>query len=203
MAIRLPTLAEPGASFIYGPSHLQIFSELLRRKLGGRSTIAYFEGHVSSRLGLRRLNYKKDARGNPLPATGFELTAREWARLGQLVLGRGNYHGRQIVPADLLREAFIGSQANLSYGLTFWLNQGTPNGREVDVERMLDLPWQTAQWTDICICKDAPADMLVALGSGYQRLFIIPSMNALIVRQGWGAKFSDANFLRLVLGQSR
>jgi CubicO group peptidase (beta-lactamase class C family) len=203
MAVRLPAVAEPGSAFIYGPSHLQIFSELLRRKLEGRATISYIEGHVLSRLGLGRLNYKKDARGNPLPATGFELTAREWARLGELVLGHGNYHGRQIVPADLLREAFIGSPANLSYGLTFWLNQGAPNGREVDMERMLDLPWQTAQWTDICICKDAPADMLVALGSGYQRLFIIPSMNALIVRQGWGAKFSDANFLRLVLGQSR
>jgi CubicO group peptidase (beta-lactamase class C family) len=203
MAIRLPIVAEPGSAFIYGPSHLQIFSELLRRKLKARAIISYIEGRVLSRLGFGRLNYKKDARGNPLPATGFELTAREWARLGELVLRRGNYHGRQIVPANLLREAFTGSQANPSYGLTFWLNQGTPNEHEVDIERMLDLPWQTAQWTDVCICKDAPADMLVALGSGYQRLFIIPSMNALIVRQGWGAKFSDANFLRLVLGQSR
>ena len=201
MAIRLPTVAEPGSAFIYGPSHLQIFSELLRRKLKGRATISYIEGHVLSRLGLGHLNYKKDARGNPLPATGFELTAREWARLGELVLGRGNYHARQIVPADLLREAFAGSQANPSYGLTFWLNQGASNGREVDMERMLDLPWQTAQWTDVCICKDAPADMVVALGSGYQRLFIIPSMEAMIVRLGSNAKFSDAHFLRLALGR--
>jgi len=201
MAIRLPTLAEPGASFIYGPSHLQIFSELLRRKLGGRSTIAYFEEHVSDRLGLRRLNYKKDARGNPLPATGFELTAREWARLGELVLGNGKYRWRQIVPAALLREAFIGSQANPSYGLTFWLNQQAPRGPEEDLERMLDLPWQAAQWTDACICKDAPADMVVALGSGYQRLFVIPSLKAIIVRQGSGAKFFDAHFSRLVLGR--
>ena len=202
MAIQLPTLAEPGAAFIYGPSHIQVFSELLRRKLKGRSAIAYFEGHVSNGLGLRRLNYKKDARGNPLPATGFELTAREWARFGELVLGRGNYHGRQIVPADLLREAFAGSQSNPSYGLTFWLNQGAPTGREIDMERMLDLPWQNVQWTDVCICKDAPADMVVALGSGYQRLFIIPSLHALIVRQGSNAKFSDAHFLRVVLGKS-
>ena len=201
MAIRLPTLAEPGASFIYGPSHLQIFSELLRRKLGGRSTIAYFEGHVSSRLGLHRLNYKKDARGNPLPATGFELTAREWARLGELVLGNGNYRWRQIVPANLLREALAGSQANPSYGLTFWLNSQAANGREADLERMLDLPWQNVQWNSVCICKDAPADMVVALGSHYQRLFIIPSLKAIVVRQGSEAKFSDAHFLRLVLGR--
>ncbi len=201
MAIRLPTAAEPGAAFIYGPSHLQIFSELLHRKLKSRSTIAYFEEHVSNRLGLHRLNYKKDSRGNPLPATGFELTAREWARLGELVLGNGNYHGRQIVPAALLREAFAGSQANPSYGLTFWLNQQAAPAREADMERMLDLPWQSAQWTDVCICKDAPADMVVALGSGYQRLFVVPSLKAIIVRQGSNAKFSDAHFLRLVLGR--
>ena len=203
MAIRLPTVAEPGAAFIYGPSHLQIFSELLRRKLKGRSSIAYFEEHVSNRLGLHRLNYKKDSRGNPLPATGFELTAREWARLGELVLGNGNYHGRQIVPAALLREAFAGSQPNPSYGLTFWLNQQAATAREADMERMLDLPWQSAQWTGVCICNDAPADMVVALGSGYQRLFVIPSLKAIIVRQGSNAKFSDAHFLRLVLGRTQ
>jgi CubicO group peptidase (beta-lactamase class C family) len=201
MAIQLPTLAEPGAAFIYGPSHIQIFSKLLRRKLKGRSTIAYFEGHVSNRLGLRRLKYKTDGQGNPLPATGFELTAREWARFGELLLGNGNYRGRQIIPATLLREALTGSQANPSYGLTFWLNSRAPDSREADMERMLDLPWQNAQWTDVCICKDAPADMVVALGSHYQRLFVIPSLRAIVVRQGSEAKFSDAHFLRLVLGK--
>ena len=203
MAIRLPLVAEPGSAFIYGPSHLQIFSELLRRKLNGRTTTGYIEGRVLNRLGLGRLNYKKDAHGNPLPATGFELTAREWARLGELVLRRGNYHGRQIVPAGLLREAFSGSPANPSYGLTFWLNQEAQSGREADMERMLDLPWESARWTDVCICKDAPADMVVALGSGYQRLFVIPSLKAIIVRQGSNARFSDADFLRLVLGHIR
>ena len=201
MAIRLPVLAKPGSAFIYGPSHLQIFSEVLRRKLNGRATTDYMESRVLNRLGLGRLNYKKDARGNPLLASGFELTAREWARLGELVLGRGNYHGRQVVPADLVRAAFSGSQANPSYGLTFWLNQEASSGREADMERMLDLPSQSAQWTDVCICKDAPADMVVALGSGYQRLFIIPSLSATIVRQGSNAKFSDAHFLRLALGR--
>jgi CubicO group peptidase (beta-lactamase class C family) len=201
MAIELPVLANPGTAFIYGPSHLQIFSELLRRRLRGRSVISYFEAHVSRRLGLDHLNYKKDARGNPLLATGFELTAREWARLGGLVVGNGNYRGRQIVPANLLREPFAGSRANPAYGLTFWLNQQSPNGREADMERLLDLPWQSADWRNVCFCKDAPADMVVALGSHYQRLFIIPSLEAVIVRQGSGANFSDAHFLRLVLGR--
>jgi CubicO group peptidase (beta-lactamase class C family) len=201
MAIALPSEAEPGSVFIYGPSHIQIFSDMLRRKLRGRSVINYFESHVANRLGLRDLKYKKDGRGNPLPATGFELTAREWARLGELVVGNGNYHRRQIVPSSALREAFVGSQINPAYGLTFWLNDQAPTGREADMERMLDLPWENAHWSGVCICKDAPADMVVALGSHYQRLFIIPSLKAIIVRQGSGGNFSDAQFLRLVLGR--
>jgi hypothetical protein len=45
--------------------------------------------------------------------------------------------------------------------------------------------------------------MVVALGSGYQRLFVIPSLEAIVVRQGSNASFSDARFLRLVLGRSQ
>src|SRR5213082_1104997 len=187
LAIRLPLVAPPGSAFAYGPSHLQILNEVLRRKLNGRSTISYIQENVLSPLELTSLEFKKDGRGNPLPASGFELSAREWANFGELILGHGNYHGRQIVPTSLLQEAFAGSQPNPSYGLTFWLNQQAPSAREVDVERMLDLPWQSAQWAESCICKDAPADMVVALGSHFQRLFIIPPLKAIIVRQGSGA----------------
>jgi CubicO group peptidase (beta-lactamase class C family) len=200
IAIALPCVAEPGSAFIYGPSHLQIFCELLRRKLGDRSVISYFERHVANPLGLRGLNYKQDAHGNPLPATGFELTAREWARLGELVIGNGNYHRHQIVSSTMLREAFVGSRVNPAYGLTFWLNDQASSGREADMEQMLDLPWESAHWAGACMCRNAPADMVVALGSRYQRLFIIPSLNAIIVRQGSGGNFSDARFLRLALG---
>lgn len=201
MAIRLPSVAAPGSRFIYGPSHLQIFGELLRRRLNGRSEISYLEEHIVGPLGLTGLEYKRDGRGHPLLASGFELSAREWARLGELLLTRGNYHGRPLVSENLLRQAFIGSAANPSYGLTFWLNRQAPNAPEIDVEKMLDLKWQRAQWTNICICRVAPSDMIVALGSNQQRLFVIPSMNAVIVRQGRDSKFSDARFLRLLLGR--
>lgn len=201
VAIQLPLVASPGSAFAYGPSHLQIFSEVLRRKLNGRSTISYVEQNVLSPLGLMSLEFKKDGRGNPLPASGFELSAREWARFGELVLGHGNYHGKQIVAPSLLAPALSGSSANPSYGLTFWLNRQAPHAPEIDVEKELDLKWQRARWIDICVCQTAPPDMVVALGSDYQRLFIIPSLNALIVRQGMSPKFSDAYFLRLILGR--
>jgi CubicO group peptidase (beta-lactamase class C family) len=202
-AIQVPVLASPGTRFIYGPSHLQIFSELLRRKLNGSSTISYIQKNVLSPLGLTKLEFKRDGRGNPLPASGFELTASEWARFGQLIVGRGNYDGRQILAAALLNQAFAGSSVNPSYGLTFWLNRESSNifAEENDIEKELDLPWQRARWNNTCVCRAAPSDMILALGSGYQRLFIIPSIKTVIVRQGRGGRFSDAQFLRLVLGR--
>ena len=198
MAIRLAVVASPGLRFTYGPSHLQVFVELLRRKLNGQSATSYLEQNVLGPLGLTSMEYQRDGHGNPLPASGFELTAQEWARFGKLLLGHGNYQGRQVVPAGLLAQAFTGSKANPSYGLTFWLNR---SGHEIDIERELDLPWDRARWAGISISRAAPTDMVVALGSGYQRLFVIPSLNAIIVRQGRDAKFSDSHFLRLVLGR--
>jgi hypothetical protein len=43
--------------------------------------------------------------------------------------------------------------------------------------------------------------MVVALGSHYERLFVMPSLKAIMVRQGSGENFSDAHFLRLVLSR--
>jgi CubicO group peptidase (beta-lactamase class C family) len=201
MAIGLPSVGAPGSVFTYGPSHLQIFVELLRRRLKEGTPISFLEERVLNPLGLLSLEYKKDAVGRPLPASGFELTAQEWARLGELIVGQGNFRGHQIVPAALLHQAFVGSGANSSYGLTFWLNRQSPHAPEIDFEKMLDLPWQRERWFNVCICKAAPPDMVVGLGSNRQRLFIIPSMNAVIVRQGSDSKFSDSYFLRLVLGR--
>jgi CubicO group peptidase (beta-lactamase class C family) len=200
-AIRVACVAEPGTRFIYGPSHLQVFVELLRRKLNGRSPISYIQENVLGPLHLGSMEFKADRRGNPLAASGFELTAAEWARLGQLIIANGSYHGRRVVPARLLREALTGSPANPAYGLTFWLNSQAPRGVELDIENELDLPWERARGGDVCISRGAPADMVIGLGSGYQRLFVIPSMNAVIVRQGRNAKFSDTHFLRLLLGR--
>jgi CubicO group peptidase (beta-lactamase class C family) len=201
VALRLRAVAEPGTCFIYGPSHLQIFVELLRRKLHGRTPIGYIQENVLRPLGLGSLEFKADARGNPLAASGFELSTREWSRLGQLVLGQGKYQGHNIVPANLMRQAFTGSTANPSYGLTFWLNAEAPGAAEIDIEHELDLPWERAHWNRTCMASKAPPGMVVGLGSGYQRLFVIPSLNAIIVRQGHGGTFSDGHFLALVLGR--
>jgi CubicO group peptidase (beta-lactamase class C family) len=200
-SVRLPVSAPRGESFIYGPSQLQIYSEVLRRKLLPRHLTPeqYLEKRVLRPLGLGLVDFREDRKRNPLLASGFRLTAREWVRLGELILGRGKYQGHQLVRWDLLAECFRGTHINPMFGMGFWLNRVGSDSHEVDVERMLDVPWERQNWRDGCLCREAPRDMIAAIGSGYQRMFIVPSMNLVIVRQGRDdSRFSDAHFLRLI-----
>jgi CubicO group peptidase (beta-lactamase class C family) len=202
-SVRLPAAAPRGESFIYGPSQLQIFSEVFRRKLLPRHLTPeqYLEKRVLRPLGIGLVDFREDRAGNPLLASGFRLTAGEWARMGELILGKGKYRGRQIVRSDLLAECFRGTRINPMFGMGFWLNRAEPDSHEVDVEKMLELPWERQNWRGACLCREAPRDMIAAIGSGYQRMFIVPSMNLVIVRQGRDdSRFSDAQFLRLIFG---
>ena len=202
-ALHVPLVAKPGAAFIYGPSHGQILCEVLRRKLAAKNTtpFAYLERKVLDPLGLGPVEHKEDAMGNPLIATGFKLTARQWLRFGELILHNGTYGKKEIVPAPLLAECFHGTGPNPAFGMGLWLNSeaARSSARELDVEDMLEKKWQEQDWSNVCICRAAPADMVVALGSGYQRLYVIPSLDLVIVRQGENTKFSDAVFLRTLL----
>jgi CubicO group peptidase (beta-lactamase class C family) len=202
-AIHVPLVAKPGTAFIYGPSHGQVMAELLRRKLEPKNItpFAYLERKVLYPLGLGPVEHKEDLAGNPLVATGFKLTAREWLQFGVLLLHNGTYGKKEIVPANLLEECFHGTTPNPAFGMGLWLNSeaSSPGTRERDVEDMLEKKWQEQDWANVCICRAAPADMVVALGSGYQRLYVIPSLDLIIVRQGENAKFSDAVFLRTLL----
>ena len=89
-ALRLPMVAEPGQAFIYGPSALQVFHQVLKEKLHDESPTDYLERRVLRRLRLGPQRYLEDRAGNPLLAAGFVLTARQWAKMGQLVLAKAS-----------------------------------------------------------------------------------------------------------------
>ena len=84
IAIKAPLVANPGSHFIYGPAALQVFHAVLKQKLGGESPTNYLERRVLPRLGLGS-RYLKDRAGNPLLAAGWQLSARQWAKLGEVV----------------------------------------------------------------------------------------------------------------------
>ena len=196
-ALRLPMVAKPGQAFIYGPAALQAFHQVLKQRLGDESPTHYLERRVLRRLGLGPQRYLDDRAGNPLLAAGFVLTARQWAKIGQLVLDRG----KPVVRPESLEQCWRGSVANRAFSLGWWNNRAAPGGREFDFENMLAPKWSRQDWHDACLCREAPPDLVACIGSGYQRLYVIPSLDLIVVRHGGGGRFSDAKFLRLLLGK--
>ncbi len=202
IALRTPFVATPGGAFIYGPAALQVFDEVFKRKLAARSDTPtkYLERKVLRPMGLGPQRYLADERGNPLLATGFMLTTRQWARMGQLILNEGS----PVLSSRSLATCLRGTSANCAFGMGFWNNAMAEARarRELDIEDTLEPKWYRQNWSGACICSDAPADLVAAVGSGYQRLFVIPSMKLVVVRQGKFGRMSDARFLRLLLGRA-
>jgi CubicO group peptidase (beta-lactamase class C family) len=197
LAIKLPLIAEPGTVFVYGPGALQVFHRLLKIKLHGEAPKHYLERRVLRRLGLGPQRYLQDRAGNPLLAAGWQLTARQWAKLGKLVLA----HGTPVISSRSLAECWRGSLTNPTFSLGWWNNRAAPLGRDADFERMLNS--KAENWNGVCLCRDAPADLITCIGSAYQRLYVIPSLQLIVVRHSSGGSFSDATFLRLLLGRKR
>jgi CubicO group peptidase (beta-lactamase class C family) len=197
IAIRAPLVASPGSTFIYGPAALQVFHAVLKEKLRGESPTRYLERRVLRRLGLGSQRYLTDSAGNPLLAAGWVMSARQWARIGEVAM----HGGAPIVSAGSMAQSWRGSGANRAFSLGWWNNRNAPGGREFDIESMLVGKWQRQSWGGTVLCRNAPSDLVACIGSGYQRLYVIPSMNLVVVRNGSGRRFSDAQFLRLLVGR--
>ena len=197
IALSLPHVAEPATAFIYGPSSLQVFHEVLKVKLKDESPTHYLERRVLRRLGLGSQRYLHDRAGNPLLASGWALSARQWSKLGELVL----HGGSPVVSSGSLAQCWRGSSANRAFSLGWWNNRAAPGGREFDFENMLIPKWPQQNWSGACLCSEAPSDLVACIGSLCQRLYVIPSMDLVVVRHGGGGQFSDGRFLRLLLGK--
>jgi CubicO group peptidase (beta-lactamase class C family) len=81
----------------------------------------------------------------------------------------------------------------------FWLNEKAPSGRVINVEENLEPKWSRVDWDDACLSREAPPDLFVSLGSMGQRLYVVPSLELVVVRLSGDSKFSDAEFLRELL----
>lgn len=195
-AINSPVKYEAGTKFEYGPVPFQIFGEVMKRKLAPKkeSVMDYLKRRILNPIGLNVAFWRNGYDGNPLLPQGATLTAREWIKFGQFLKNGGKWNGKQIVPKKLLDELVVGSKANPAYGLTFWLNQAgiNPRGEATAVRVEAQTDGETVK------------DLYMAAGAGNQRLYIIPSKDLVIVRQGNFGQFDDKEFLgRLIFGRTK
>ena len=124
----------------------------------GKEYLSWPQRELFDKIGIRRFMMETDPHGNFI-LTGYNFgTARHWARLGMLYLNGGVWNGERLLPQEFVD--FVATRAPAwkepVYGGLFWVN----------VEGNM---------------YTLPRDAYYANGAGYQRTFIIPSRDLVIV----------------------
>jgi len=102
-------------------------------------------------------------------------TTREAARFGSLIINKGKWNGISLLNDSAYFEAMTTSSQSLnnSYGYLWWFNG----------KSSFMLP--TTQMTfPGYLVPNAPSDMIMALGKDDKKIYIVPSLNVVVVRLG-------------------
>ena len=181
--------------FVYGASHWEVLGEEIVLVSGTplESWLRQFVPGVRPEVIAR---WRRDDKGRMFLSTGARMSARDLLPAAREVLaGMGRGHGKWPVSVRSLLSS--GTAQNGMYALGFWLNRAACSGaaREIDVEDSLHPPPDEKFWRDGCLSRAAPSDLLAMIGTGGQRVYVVPSRRLIFVRLASGGAFSDAEFL--------
>ena len=162
-------LAPPASRWAYHTGAYRTLQNMLVQASGAASITAYTNQRLGTRIGMTGLWFNDV----------FYSRARSMARFGLFILARGSWNGTPILTdAAYFQAMTTPSQAlNRSYGYLWWLNGQS--------SYMLPGPQQTVLPGPLI--PSAPADMIAALGKNDQKIYVVPSLGLVVVRQGRSA----------------
>lgn len=127
---------EPGSYNRYNSTDTQALGILLTNATG-RSITDYMTEKLYHPMGAETDGYwLTDAEGMEMAFGGLNLTARDYAKIGEIYRRGGQFNGRQIVPADWVKASITPDAPHLmpgetelsnypiGYGLQWWVPEG-------------------------------------------------------------------------------
>jgi CubicO group peptidase (beta-lactamase class C family) len=118
-----PIVAEPGSRWTYNGGATAVIGHLISRGTG-MGLHDYARKALFEPLGIAPSEWIKGSNGEDAAASGLRLRPRDMAKIGRLVLDRGNWGKMQIVPGEWLEASFkpYGSiEPYVNYGYFWWL----------------------------------------------------------------------------------
>ena len=157
-------IADPETRWAYHNSPYRIVQDVMEVATGLDKTL-YTRSRLGNRIGM------KGAWFNYI----YFSTARDMARFGLFTLAKGNWNGDIIFSDTTYFNQMLNSSqdVNLSYGYLWWLN-----GKSSYMIPSLQFPFNGS------FIPEAPDDMVAALGKNDQKIYVVPSQNLVVVRQG-------------------
>ena len=124
--------AEPGAQWQYTSIDTHVVG-MVARGATGRGVPDLMADKLVGPLGLEQSPlYLTDGEGVAFVLGGLNLTTRDYARFGQMILQNGIWEGKQIVPADWLAQSTTPQAptqpGKIGYGYQWWIPVGARAG---------------------------------------------------------------------------
>lgn len=158
----------PGTHFNYNGGLTAVLGLLLEERTG-QALQEYARQRLFEPLGLRDWEWVDDVRGRTRAYTGLRLRPRDLARIGRLVLEGGRWEGRQIVPQAWVQTLLAPCKQGEEFGHHWWIGSVWVRGKQVG--------WHGA------------------LGNGGQRLFVVPTLDLVVVTTA--GEYNDGNIGRV------
>ena len=180
-------LFSPGSKYAYWDSAMNQFAHVLTR-IADEPIEELFDRRIADPIGMNREKWRWGDFGklNGITVNGgsgnngkhVQISARELARLGHLLLNRGNWDGRQLISAHWIEQATSvqvpatlplghresGIKGPGMYGFNWWVNGIKPDGNR--------------KWPGV------PVGTFAASGHNNNDMFVIPAWNMVVVRLG-------------------
>ena len=111
---------EPGTRFHYNNKAVNLLAGIVERASGKRLDV-FMRDEFFNRMQIKDYDWTKDPAGNPYVHFGLQLSARDFAKFGELILNSGKWNGAQIVSEKWIDAMLAQSQPfNESGGLLWW-----------------------------------------------------------------------------------
>ena len=172
-----PLDAPIGEKWYYSSGTTNLLAGLIRNEFESDNEYHRFPHDALFRkIGMHSMVLETDEAGNFIGSSYGYATPRDWAKFGLLYMNEGNWYGEQIIDTSWVE--FVRKPTDISdglYGGQFWHNQ------------------------DHISYKDVPADLYSCNGFEGQYVFIIPSLDLVVVRMGLSDEFDKNAFLSSII----
>jgi CubicO group peptidase (beta-lactamase class C family) len=121
-----PMREDPGTAFLYSTPLTHTMSAILTES-SGMSLHEFADIHLFGPLGFGEVQWKKGPRGYNFGGAELFMRPVDMAKFGYLYLNGGAWEGRQVVPADWVKESTGNKLADIEhrrdYGYWWWLEK--------------------------------------------------------------------------------
>ncbi len=188
----LPFVHPPGTYFEYAQTTVTLLVALIERAVG-TDIQDFADQQLFAPLGIprQRWSWARDQHGHSFGFAFLAMAPVDLARIGTLLVHRGRWGDRQLIDADYVAAMSSSSPTNPGYGYLVWTNEGdsfvTPSQL---ARRVKDRPW----------IASAPRDTYALSGMFDQLVWVVPSLDMVIVRTGFfGASNWQHQFFRILM----